>query len=68
MGYLLVPAFMNIIMIELGKIIVKYLVDKSLIKVYMLYADQTLLLVTEKYIKLTHEHLDHLINNGITNR
>ena len=68
MGYLLVPAFMNIIMIELGKIIVKYLVDKSLIKVYMLYADQTLLLVTEKYIKLTHEHLEHLINNGITNR
>ena len=42
----------NIIMTELGNIIVEDLVDKSLIKVYMLYVVEILLLVKEKILKL----------------
>ena len=39
-------------MTELGNIIVEDLVDKSLIKVYMLYVVEMLLLVKEKILKL----------------
>ena len=39
-------------MTELGNIIVEDLVDKSLIKVYMLYVVEILLLVKEKILKL----------------
>ena len=49
---LLDPVLENIIMTELGNIIVEDLVDKSLIKVYMLYVVEILLLVNEKILKL----------------
>ena len=49
---LLDPVLENIIMTELGNIIVEDLVDKSLIKVYMLYVVEILLLVKEKILKL----------------
>ena len=52
MGSPLGPVVAYIIITELEKIIVKDLVDKSLIKVYMRYVDDTLLLVKEKDIKL----------------
>ena len=41
MGSPLGPVLANIIMTELEKIIVKDLVDKSLIKVYMRHVDDT---------------------------
>ena len=49
---LLDPVLENIIMTELGNIIVEDLVDKSLIKVYMLYFVEILLLEKEKILKL----------------
>ena len=52
MGSPLGPVLTNIIMTELEKIIVKDLVDKSLIKVYMRYVDDTLRLVKEKILNL----------------
>ena len=54
----LAPVLVNIIMTELEKIIVKDLIDKSLIKVYMLYVDNALLLVKEKDIKFMTECLN----------
>ena len=63
MGSPLGLALANIIMTELEKIIVKDLVDKSLIKVYMRYVDDTLLLVKEKVIKLIHERLNSFDKN-----
>ena len=58
MGSSLGPVLANFIMTELEKIFVKDLVDNSLIKVYMRYVDDTLLLVKERHIKLIHEHLN----------
>ena len=52
MGSPLGPVLRNIIMTELEKIIVKDLVNKSLIKVYMRYVDDTLRLVKEKILNL----------------
>ena len=49
---LLDPVLENIIMTELGNIIVEDLVDRSLIKAYMLYVVEILLLVKEKILKL----------------
>ena len=54
MGSPLGPVLANIITTELEKIIVKDLVDISLIKVYMRYVNDALLLVKEKDIKLIH--------------
>ena len=54
MGFPLGPVLANIIMTESEKVIIKDLVGKSLIKVYMRYADDTLLLVKEKYINNIH--------------
>ena len=58
MGFSLGPVLANIIMTELDNIIVKDLVDKSLIKVYMRYVDDTLLLVKEKDVKVIHDCLN----------
>ena len=63
MGSPLGPVLANIIMTELKKIIVKDLVDKSLIKVYMRYVDDTLLLLKEKDIKVIHERLNSFDEN-----
>ena len=57
------PVLANIIMIELEKIIIKDLVDKSLIKVYMQCVIDNLLLVKEKDIKLIHERLSSFDKN-----
>ena len=51
MGSPLGPVLANIIVTELGKIILKDLVDKHL------YVDDTLLLVKEKDNKLMHEYI-----------
>ena len=52
MGSPLGPKLANIIMIELESTVVKELVDKSLVKLYMRYLDDTLLLVKDKDINL----------------
>ena len=57
------PFLVNIIITELKKVIVQDLVDKHLIKVYMRYVDDTLLLVKEKDIKLIHERLNSFDKN-----
>ena len=62
-GSLLGPVLANIIITELEKSIVKDLVDRYLIKVYMRYVDDTLLLVKEKDIKLIHERLNSFDKN-----
>ena len=46
--FLLGPVLVDIIMTEFKKTIVKDLFGKSLIKIYMRYADENLLLVKEK--------------------
>ena len=63
MGSPLGPVLANIIMTESEKIIVKGLVNKSIIKVYMRYVDDTLLLVKEKDIKLIHERSNSFDKN-----
>ena len=50
-------------MTELEKIIVKDLVDKSLIKVYIQYVDDTLLSVKGKYITFIHKCLNSFDKN-----
>ena len=57
------PVLLNIIMTELEKIIVKDLVDKSLIKVFMSYVDDALLLVKEKDVELIHKRLNSFDKN-----
>ena len=57
MGSPLKPVLANIIMTELESTIVKELVDKSLVKLYMRYADDTLLLVKDKDINYIHKRL-----------
>ena len=56
-----VPA--NIIITELEKFIVKYLVEKSLIKLHMRYVDDILFLVKEKDIKVIYERLNSFDKN-----
>ena len=48
----------NIIMTELESTIVKELVDKSLVKLYMMYVYDTLLLVKDKDINLTQQRFN----------
>ena len=57
------PVIVNVIMNELENIIVKDLVDKSLIKVYMQYVDDTSLLAKQKDIKFIHERLNSFDKN-----
>ena len=54
---------MNIIVTEREKVIVKDLDDKFLIKVYMWYVVDTLLLVKVKDIKLIHKRLNFFNKN-----
>ena len=56
MGSPLGPLLANI-MTELESTIVKELVDKSLVKLYMRYVDDTLLLVKDKDINYIHKRL-----------
>ena len=55
MGSPLGPVLANIIMIKLESTTVKELVDKSLVKLYMRYVVDTLLLVKDKDINYIHE-------------
>ena len=48
-------------MAELESRIAKKLVDKSLVKLYMRYCDDALLLIKDKDINLMHKRLDFLI-------
>ena len=52
------PVLTNIIMTELESTIVKELVDKSLVKLYMMYVYDTLLLVKDKDINLTQQRFN----------
>ena len=58
MGLPLRLVLANIIMTELESTIVKELVDKSLVKLYMKYVDDTLLLVKDKDINYIHKCLN----------
>ena len=55
--------FANFIMTELESTIVKELVEKSLVKLYMKYADDTLLLVKDKDINHVHKRLNSFNRN-----
>ena len=48
-------------MTELESRIAKKLVDKSLVKLYMRYCDDALLLIKDKDINLMHKRLNFLI-------
>ena len=63
MGSPLCPVLANIIMTELESTIVKELVDKSLVKLYMRYVNNTLLLVKDKDINYIHKHLNSFDKN-----
>lgn len=63
MGSPLGPVLANIIMTELENTIVKELIDKSMIKFYIRYVDDTLLLVKEKDISRIHKRLNSFDKN-----
>ena len=63
MGSPLGPLLANIIMTELESTIVKELVDKSLVKLYMRYVDDTLLLAKDKDINYIHKLLNSFDKN-----
>ena len=63
MGLPLGPVLANIIMTELESTIVKELVDKSLVKLYMRYVDNTLLLVNDTDINYIHKRLNSFDKN-----
>ena len=57
------PVLANIIMTKLESTIVKELVDISLVKLYMRYVDDTLLLVKDKDINYIHKRLNSFDKN-----
>ena len=57
------PVLANIIMTELESTIAKELVNKSLVKLYMRYVDNTLLLVKDKDIYYMHKRLNSFDKN-----
>ena len=57
------PVLANIIMTKLESTIVKELVDISLVKLYMRYVDDTLLLVKDKDINYIHKCLNSFDKN-----
>ena len=63
MGSPLGPVLANIIMTELENTIVKELVDKSLVKLYMRYVNDKLLLVKDKDINYIHKRLNSFDKN-----
>ena len=54
-------------MTELESTIVKELVEKSLVKLYMKYVDDTLLLVKDKDINHVHKRLNSFNRNIVLN-
>ena len=56
-------ALANIIITELASTIVKELVDKSLVKLYLRYVDDTLLLVKDKDINHIRKRLNSFDKN-----
>ena len=69
MGSLLCPVVANIVMTELESTIVKELFDQLLVKLYMRYVRDTLLLVKGKGIDLVQKRLifqeKHSIECGV---
>ena len=63
LGSPLGPVLADIIMIKLESTIVKELVDKSLVKLYMRYVDNTLLLVKDKDVNYIHKRLNSFDKN-----
>ena len=58
MGSPLGPVLANVIMTELKSTVVKELVDKSLVKLFPRYVNDTLLLVKDKDINYVHKSLN----------
>lgn len=58
MGSPLGPVLVIIIITELERTVIKDLFDKSLIKPYIRYADDTLLLVKEEGVKQIHKRVN----------
>ena len=63
MGPSLDPVLANIIMTELEKIIVKNLVQSKLIKFYIRYVDDTLVLVKKEHLSTVLNKLNSFVNN-----
>ena len=63
MGSPLAPVLANIIVIELERIIVKKSLHKSLVKLYMRYVDDTLILVKYKDINYLYRRLNSFDKN-----
>ena len=63
MGSSLAPVLANIIVIELERIIVKKSLHKSLVKLYMRYVDDTLILVKYKDINYLYRRLNSFDKN-----
>ena len=63
MGSPLGPMFSNIVMTKLESTIVEELIDKSLVKLYMRYVDDTLLLVKDKDINYVYKRLSSFDKN-----
>ena len=63
MGSPLGPMFSNIVMTKLESTIVEELIDKSLVKLYMGYVDDTLLLVKDKDINYVYKRLSSFDKN-----
>ena len=63
MGSPLEPVLANIIVIELERIIVKKSLHKSLVKLYMRYVDDTLILVKYKDINYLYRRLNSFDKN-----
>ena len=63
LGSPLGPVLADIIMIKLENKIVKELVDKLLVKLYMRYVDDTLLLIKDKDINCMHKRLNSFGKN-----
>ena len=62
-GSTLGPVLANIIMTELESTTAKELVDKSLVKLYMRYVNDTLLLVKDTNVNYIHKHLNSFDKN-----
>ena len=63
MGSPLGPMFSNIVMTKLESTIVEELIDKSLVKLYLRYVDDTLLLVKDKDINYVYKRLSSFDKN-----
>ena len=65
MGASLGPVLANIIMTELEDLVIRKLMDDSVIKFYARYVDDTLLMVKPKDIERVHQSLNRFDKNKL---